>query len=133
MGSSPPRTQTKKSSGKTSASVGTRRARKRWTPVSPRRSKPEGIDAELLRIPGDVGIGVEVLDDRLVAQARDQLPKGLRACGGSLLLRHEHVAFDGGDLNGHASSSLYAPGGRGLGPRTTVARSFSTASSSRTR
>src|SRR5438552_70831 len=96
-------------------------------------ARVEGIDAELLRIAGDVGIGVEVLGGRLVAQARDQLPKGLLACGRSLLLRHEHVGFDDGGLKGHDSSSLYAPGGRGLGPSTTAARSFSTAISSLTR
>src|SRR6185436_13501439 len=58
-----------------------------------------GVDAEVFRVPVDVRVGIEVLDDGLMAETRDQSRVGVarRAC--ALFLGNDGV--EGGGLSGH--------------------------------
>ena len=75
-----------------------------------------GVDAVVGGVPVDVGVGVEVLDDRLVAEPPQEMLVG----GGDLLLLRQRVARSERDGRFHVSSSrvrrdLHGPCQRGTG------------------
>src|SRR5262249_51967498 len=69
-----------------------------------------GVDAELVAVPRDVGVGIEVLGDRLPAQAAYELRVRFRAPDGALLLGHGVVGAEQGAGGGgrHDPSPLMA-------------------------
>jgi hypothetical protein len=59
-----------------------------------------GVDAEVLAVPIDVGVRIEVLRDRLPAQPADELEIGLGAPGGALLFGDGVVGAEQGARSG---------------------------------
>src|SRR5205823_15133457 len=73
-----------------------------------------GIDPEVVAVPVDVGVGVEVLHYRLVAQSLHQLDVGFTSAGqGALFLRDGAVRVErNGRLHGRSSLGRFRWGKR---------------------